>query len=58
MTGKDISALFERVAQNRELDPGVARLILRKILDIMDAGEDPSPAAGAKKKERIIHEML
>ena len=50
MTGKDISALFERVAQNRELDPSVARLILRKILDIMGTGEDPSPAAGAKKE--------
>ena len=50
MTGKDIYSLYERLAQLRELDPDVARLILRKILDIMGTGKYPSADATAKNE--------
>ena len=50
MTGKDIYSLYERLAQLRELDPDIARLILRKILDIIGTGKVPLTDATAKNE--------
>ncbi len=48
----NICVLYEHITQHRELDPGVARLILRKILDIMATGKDPPSGAIADNERK------